>query len=68
MAQKKRCKRKKKLECPNVIINTISQFLMQYELTYTCNNEKENEKRLKSKTFNVVTLVTTERGSNQWQE
>ena len=48
-----------------MIINTISQFLMQYKLTYTCNNEKENEKRLKSKTFNVVTLVTTERGSNQ---
>ena len=40
MAQKKRCKRKKKFECPNVIIKTISQFLMQYKLTYTCNKKK----------------------------
>ena len=59
-AQKKRCKRKKKLNCLNVIIDTISQFPMQYKLAYTYNQKKK--KRLKSKTFKVVTLVTTDRG------
>ena len=48
MAQKKRCKRKKKLECPNVIIDTISQFPMQDKLTYTC-NLKKTKKDLRAK-------------------
>ena len=44
-AQKKRCKRKKKLNCLNVIIDTISQFPKQYKLAYTYNQKNKKKKK-----------------------